>query len=149
MDEPLRWFFLSMAIAVLVVGIIGGMVTRVAGRWRDDDDRVIHLQQLGPWVSGKCKRPGGGEVYKGLALFGHVRLTRYTWGTQQLEALGFAPSVLPLLEGRAFANLAFRLEGAELRGQFWGRRFTTRLRPPAIERVTLQPPQPRVWVREV
>jgi hypothetical protein len=147
MEEALRWIIISLAILIAVVGGLGGLLTRVAGKWRDDD-RLIDLHQFGPWVTGKCTRPGGGELYKGLALYGTVRLTRYTWGNQQLVDMGFTPDVIPLLEGRAFANLKFRLDGAELHGQFWGRKFTFEYEPPAIKAVARIAPAERVWMRE-
>ncbi len=146
MEEALRTIVIAAGAAVVGVGVLGGLLTRVAGRWRDGD-RVIDLTQLGPWVRGTCVRPGGGELYKGLALFGTVRLTRFTWGNQQLVDIGFAPDVIPLLEGRAFANLKLRLEGAELRGSFWGRTFSFEYEPPAIKAVTRLEAQERVWTR--
>jgi hypothetical protein len=147
MEEALRWIVISVGAVIVVFGAIGGLLTRVAGRWRDGD-RLIELHQFGPRVTGTCTRPGGGELYKGLALYGTVRLTRYTWGNQHLVDMGFAPDVIPLLEGRAFANLKFRLEGAQLRGLFWGRKFSFEYEPPRIKGVARLEPDERVWSRE-
>ncbi len=149
MDEALKWLVSATLLLICFVGWLGGRTTRVAGRWRDDN-RVIDLHQFGPWLSGSCPRPGGSEIYKGLALFGHVRLLRYVRGPQHLIDMGFTADVVPLLDGRAFANLKLRLannKGDELDGIFEGRHFSFEYQPARIKSIARLEPQPRRWFK--
>ena len=65
-DDVLRTALVAAIGLGAFYALIGGLMTRVSGRWRDGD-RVITLRQFGPFVSGQATRPGGWERYSGFA----------------------------------------------------------------------------------
>ena len=126
--------------------LLGGLLTRVSGRWRDGD-REITLRQFGPFLSGEALRPGGRERYSGFALWNRVRLRRSDSGVEYLKSLGFAPEIAPLVEHQIMASFDLKLEGGRLAGTFQGRIVRSERRPPRILSVSLTPPKPRTWTR--
>lgn len=142
----IRWVVISAIGGIGLLALLGGLLTPVAGRWRDGRRSII-LTQSGPWVRGRCDLDGGGEHYTGLALFGWIRLYRYEYGRNHLLAAGFTDETIPLLTGQAMARFVFRRHGDELRGVFEGRVFTFAYEPPRILRVARLEPAPRAWQR--
>lgn len=146
-DETIRWVVILGLVGGALVVLLGGLLTPVAGNWRDGD-RLVTLGQLGPLVWGRCERQGGYELYRGWALFNLVRLDRVGFGTAYLQASGFAPNTVRLVEGQSMARFVFHRRGGALEGTFQGRRFTFVDRtPPKIDTVSLTEPQPRRWER--
>ena len=134
---------LILSIAYLIVG---GFMTRVSGRWRDGE-RLIQLQQFGPFVRGQATRDGGWERYSGTAIWGRLRLRRSDGGLAHLERLGFASEVAPLVEDQVMATFDLRVKGASLVGSFQGRVIRSERRPPRIISVRSTAAKPRVWTR--
>jgi hypothetical protein len=145
-DEILR-IALMVALGLgALYALLGGLMTRIGGRWRDGD-RVINLRQFGPFVSGQAPRPGGWERYSGFALWGRVRLRRSDGGLEYLQSLGFAAEVAPLVEDQVMASFDLKLHGALLEGTFQGRIIRSERRPPKILSVSSTPPKARRWTR--
>ena len=145
-DTVLRNALLIGLVLGITYLVVGGLLTRVSGHWRDGE-RLIHLRQLGPLVSGKAIREGGWERYSGTAIWGRVRLRRSDGGLAHLETLGFAAEVAPLVEDQVMATFDLRLKGANLEGSFQGRIIRSERRPPRIISVHSTPPKPRSWTR--
>ena len=145
-DAVLRHALLLGLVLGFAYLLIGGLLTRVGGRWRDGE-RLIHLRQFGPFVSGRAVREGGWERYSGTAIWGRVRLRRSDGGLAHLETLGFASEVAPLVEDQVMATFDLRLKGASLDGSFQGRIIRSERRPPRIISVHSTPAKPRSWTR--
>ena len=145
-DAVLRHALLILLVLVFAYGLIGGLMSRVSGAWRDGE-RLITLRQLGPFVHGHAARNGGWERYSGTVLWGRLRLRRYDGGLHHLEGLGFAPEVAPLLENQLMATFDLRLKGSVLEGVFEGRVIRSERQPPRILSVTRTKPKARVWSR--
>ncbi|MEL6545124.1 MAG: hypothetical protein AAFQ82_10900 [Myxococcota bacterium] len=145
-DATLRLSFLLITGTGLAIFLLGGFVTPVAGRWRDGD-RWVELNQLGPWLQGHAKRPGGSERYRGFAFFGQIWLARRSYGADHLRALGFAEDALPVVEGAMTAKLRFSRRGRRLEGSFTGIRFDFSDPPVRILKVGRVAATDRVWER--
>jgi hypothetical protein len=145
-DETLRLLLLIAIAATGAYWLLGGLFTRISGRWRDGN-REIHLRQFGPLITGSATRPGGSERYVGTALWGRVRLRRHDRGAAHLQSLGFAQEVAPLLEDSLMATFDLRLTGSLLDGYFQGRIIRSERVPPRIISVRRTPPQERCWTR--
>ena len=145
-DDVLRTALVAAIALGAFYALIGGLLTRVSGRWRDGD-RIITLRQFGPFVSGQATRPGGWERYSGFALWNRVSIRRSDGGREYLESLGFATEVAPLVENQIMASFDLRLQGALLTGTFQGRIVRSERRPPRIISVSLTPAKPRTWTR--
>lgn len=146
MNELIRWLVLVGVLAWGLARLLGGLLTPVGGEWRDGDRR-IRLHQAGPWIWGLSHFSGGEERYRGTAGFGRVRLRRTEHGWDHLHRLGFAETVIPLVEGRVMARFEFRLHGDRLEGTFQGCRYSFSVHPPRITRVIPLEPTPRKWNR--
>lgn len=144
MHETVR---LTLGVAtgiILLLLAIGGLATPVAGTWRDGERRIT-LRQRFFRVRGRCERAGGFEVYRGWALFGHVRLSRADHGAQHLQELGFAPAMAKAVDGSVTAHLSFRLVDDRLHGTFIGLGFRFVGNPPRIAAAEPQAKSERVW----
>jgi hypothetical protein len=148
-DDILRWSVLGVLGFAALLALLGGLVTPVAGRFRDGQ-RLITLHQIGPWLVGRCEREGGFERYRGWAFFGVVRLSRYEYGAAHLQASGFAPDTAPLVEGERLASFVFRAKPHGLVGMFEGRKvsFTSGPKATKVSAIEKLPPAPRTWLRE-
>ncbi len=146
-DDIWRMAVLALFGLVAVAWFLGGIFTPVAGRWRDDDGAEITLTQFGPRLRGRAELKGGFQIFRGWALWGHIRLQRADWGIVHLTALGFSAEQAGHIEGRVTGNLEFKRHGGELTGLFFGRKFSFE-----DERVRSLPKAqstPRVWKRLV
>ncbi len=142
-------FRLSVLIAAgvgLITFLLGGFVTPVSGHWRDGD-RLVDLQQLGPWIRGQAERPGGLERYRGIASFGRVWLARRDYGPDHLKRIGFADQAIPVVDGQVTARLRFRFRGRHLEGEFIGLRFDFSDPPVRILSTAQIPATARRWER--
>ena len=137
--------FIAMGLGALYA-IVGGLMTRVGGRWRDGD-RIIELRQFGPLISGDASRPGGWERYSGFAIWGRIRLTRRDGGLDYLKSLGFSAEVAPLIDDSVMASFDLRLNGSLLEGTMQGRVIRSERHPPRIISVGRTPSKPRTWTR--
>jgi len=147
MEDVLRILIFAGIPIAMAAFVIGGFMVNIAGRWRDGD-RIIDLNQSGPWVNGHCPRPGGGENYRGIILFGRISLRRTEYGAEHLKNIGFNEEQAQYIKDQATARLRFRLEGDVLRGTFEGRRFRFDQKPVRIKSVTPVEPTERLWIRE-
>lgn len=137
----------TLVASAFCLGIIGGLMTPVAGAWRDGD-RVIYLQQIGPRVNGRAERAGGYETYSGWALFGRLWIARRDYGRQLLMTIGFPEETVEQIRGRVSARLSLRLVGDELAGYFRGTRFTFEGVPQRVVAERPEKPTLRKWKRE-
>lgn len=146
MDEWVR-LVAEMALgAAAVASIVGGVTTKVAGRWRDGG-RPVSLRQTAFVVRGAGEVFGGLQVYRGFACFGRLWLWRHDYGARHLQALGFAADQLPALEGQITGLFRLRLDGAgELVGTFSGKRFA--FAGGRLRQAHFLPPEPRAWRRD-
>jgi len=145
-DDIVRWVAVGVLSGAFLLGLVGGLLTPVGGVWRDGDRRVT-LKQRGPFVQGRCPRPGGGEIYKGWAWFGLVRLRRHEYGRDHLLGIGFGEDAVPLVDGACMGHLRFRRRGDRLEGTFEGRKFSFGGEPTRVLSVALLTPATRVWER--
>ncbi len=145
-DEIVKYVALALVSGSFLIVMIGGFLTAAGGNWRDGE-RVVTIKQWGPFIQGLCKREGGGEVYKGYALFGIVRLRRYEYGLAHLVSIGFAEDTAPLVDGSCMGTLKLRRRGERLEGTFEGRKFSFADSPARVTSVARVAPTERVWER--
>lgn len=145
-DELLRFAVGGALVLGALVFLIGGFLTAVSGRWRDGE-RLVELNQFGPWIRGRAERPGGYETYAGIASFGTVWLSRRDFGLEHLEKIGFAPITAPVVDGTVTARLKFRAQPTQLAGEFVGLRFEFSESPVEIVSQARLPPTDRIWTR--
>ena len=126
--------------------LVGGFLFPVGGQWRDRN-RQIELTQLGPWVWGHCKVPGGTQRYRGKVWLGELILARRDFGEQHLRALGFNEVQARSVEGQVMVRLKLKREGENLKGHLWGSRFKFNPRNQAVLSVQPTPAEGREWVR--
>lgn len=143
-DDFLRWLLLASGALLTATYVLGSLFTRVAGFWQDQGRRV-RLQQFGPLVWGESLWPGGRQVFRGRATWGHLRLRRVDFGAEHLKALGFSDEQVPLLEGQITAHLKLKLKDGKLAGKFYGRKFSFKTN--AIKSVAIVAPVQRTWAR--
>lgn len=145
-DEVVRSLVLWSLIAGLLLMLVGGFVRSLAGVWHDGDRRIV-VRQYGCIVRADGYVDGGKQVYRGFAMFGLTRLTRYDFGGMHLGSLGFRHEQWPALHGQPMGHFHLRLRGSQLVGTFYGRRFTFVGAQLSQSRIT--PGLPRHWDREV
>ncbi|MBT6177509.1 MAG: hypothetical protein HOI23_09690 [Deltaproteobacteria bacterium] len=128
------------------VWLVGGFLFPAAGQWRDRE-RLIELMQLGPWVWGHCKVPGGTQRYRGTVWFGVLVLARRDFGKQHLLALGFNKVQAKSVEGQVMVRLKLKQEGETLKGNLWGTRFKFNPHTKEVVSVQATPAESREWVK--
>ena len=128
------------------VWLVGGFFSPVAGQWRDRD-RQVELSQLGPWVWGLCKVPGGTQHYRGKVWFGELILVRRDFGKQHLLGLGFNKVQAKSVEGQVMVRLKLKREEETLKGNLWGTRFKFNPHTHKVMSTQRTPAESREWVR--
>lgn len=144
-DDFWRMLILGTGCLGAIVWLVGGLLTPVAGRWRDPEGADIILQQLGPRVWGEGKLSGGFQRFSGWVMFGRVRLKRSDFGMAHLQSLGFSPEQVRQIEGQITGTLELKLSNRDLEGVFYGRKFSfedKRVRSTPQAQAT-----PRTWQR--
>ena len=126
--------------------LMGGLLSPVAGHWRDRD-RLVDLKQLGPWVWGQCEVPGGVQRYRGKIWMGDLILERRDFGKQYLLRLGFNAVQVKSVEGQVMVRLKLKREGDCLRGHLWGTRFKFNPQTQAVLSVQRTRAEIREWVK--
>lgn len=147
-DNLVRTIVICLLLGWAGLWLVGGMLTRVAGAWRDGA-RVVVLEQFGPRVWGHTEWQGGRQDYRGwVRFFGRVRLRRRDAGTAHLTSLGFTAAQGPALQGQTMAHLDFVVHADRLEGEFHGRRFSFDADNKRVREVKIVAADRRVWMRE-
>ena len=130
----------------LAVWLVAGFFFPAAGQWRDRD-RLVDLEQLGPWVWGTCKVSGGTQRYRGRVWFGKLSLTRRDFGKQHLLGLGFNEVQAKFVEGQIMVRLILKLDDGALTGHLWGTRYQFNPNTQQVMSVRATAAEERAWVR--
>ena len=143
-DDSLKLAILVLCALTALAWLLGGFFTRAQGTYKDGDKMVV-LEQFGPWVWGAATFAGGKQLYRGSIFFGRIRLYRRDEGLDHLLALGFTAAQAPWLVGQVTAHLTLRQADKRLQGSFVGRKFS--FDEEGIRAVTHVPAAQRTWVR--
>ena len=143
-DDLVRELFWFTCAAATAVGLVGGLLTSVAGRWADEG-RLIRLRQLGPLVWGEALLSDGLQRFRGYAWGGRTVLYRRDYGQEHLMSLGFSAEQAQVVAGRVTGHFELRRVDSGLAGTFVGRRF--RLENDRLRDQAAAAPVPRAWQR--
>jgi hypothetical protein len=144
-DDSIRALFVGLVSVAALTFVVGGWAYRIGGTWRDTT-RQITLQQWGPIVFGNADFTGGHQRFFGAVFLGRLRLTRWDYGGEHLQSLGFAAAHVAAMQGQTTGY--FRLQVVDrqtLAGHFYGRKFSSK--GERMVPVGVVPPAPRTWQR--